>query len=272
MFDISVIIPAYNRIDTLPYCLASILAQTYSPLEIIIIDDASSDSTGSLLEMFDYQRVRLIRHTERLGAQHARNTGVKHAKGSWIAFLDSDDEWLPEKLQQQIDVLQRSKKLICCCDGFQKNQSLLSLGLLDDLKTETVFSQLLEKSSLMYQGLLVHRDCLRAINGLDNEVPAHQEWDTMIRLAELFDFSLLKDPLFVYHLHGGPSITKDILRRADGYAYVVEKHYWKILESGGANLLNKHLLNISKEYLRAGSIELSIKYESMTLEGKILNI
>lgn len=257
MFDISVIIPAYNRLNTLSYCLRSVLDQTYPPLEIIVIDDASSDSLAPLLKDFSDHRIKLISLQEHKGAQYARNFGIQLARGSWIAFLDSDDEWVLNKLEHQVCALKQSNKFICCTDGFLKQQNTISqLNLLDGA-TEPIFSQLLEKSFLMYQGLLVHQNCLKAIGGLDTNVPAYQEWDTMISLSERFDIHLLNEPLFIYHKHEGPSITKDLLKRVQGYAYVVEKHRSNILEYGGKALLAYHQQTISDQYLKIKSNKLT---------------
>lgn len=250
MFDISVIIPAHNRRKTLSYCLHSVLDQTYPPLEIIVIDDASSEPLAPLSKEFSDQRIKLVSLQEHKGAQYARNFGIQQAQGSWIAFLDSDDEWVLNKLERQVQALEQSHKLICCTDGFLKQQNMISqLNLLNGA-SDPVYFQLLERSFLMYQGLLVHQNCLKAISGLDTNVPAYQEWDTMISLSERFDIHLLNEPLFIYHQHEGPSITKDLLRRVQGYSYVVEKHRSKILEYGGQALLAHHQQNISDQYLK----------------------
>src|SRR5690606_27199889 len=93
---ISVIIPAYNAEATIVEAVESVLAQTYRPLEVLIIDDGSSDATAALIEN-KYESVRVIRQSN-AGPSAARNHGIREAKGAWVAFLDADDRWLPEKL------------------------------------------------------------------------------------------------------------------------------------------------------------------------------
>lgn len=258
MFDISVIIPAFNRLKTLSYCLRSVLDQTYPPFEILVVDDASSDSLAPLLDELDDRRIKLITLDKHKGAQYARNVGIDQARGSWLAFLDSDDEWVSNKLERQVYALEQSKKSICCTDGFLKKDNKISqLHLLEQV-SEPIFFQLLQKSFLMYQGLLVHSNCLKAIGGLDTNVPAYQEWDTMISLSEHFNIQLLHESLFIYHQHEGPSITKDLLRRCHGYTYVVQKHASKILQYGGQNLLKFHQKTISDNYLKIASSALPV--------------
>jgi glycosyltransferase involved in cell wall biosynthesis len=117
---ISVVIPAYNAAAHLERTIKSVLAQTHPADEIIVVDDGSSDDTAGVVGFFGDKVILLCQ--ENAGASVARNTGIKTAKGDWIAFLDADDEWLPEKLQLQVEHLQRNPDLvwtmgnyICCC-------------------------------------------------------------------------------------------------------------------------------------------------------------
>ena len=102
---ISVIIPTYNRASLLPRALDSVLRQTWEDLEVIVVDDASRDDTPQVMAACTDPRVRYIRLEKNSGACVARNTGVAQARGEWIAFQDSDDLWLPEKLEKQMAYL-----------------------------------------------------------------------------------------------------------------------------------------------------------------------
>ena len=103
---VSVIIPTFDRISVLPRALDSVLAQTRPAGEVIVVDDGSTDGTAELLER-DYPGVTTIRQSNR-GVSAARNAGLAAASGDWIAFLDSDDEWRPQKLERQLDALAAS--------------------------------------------------------------------------------------------------------------------------------------------------------------------
>jgi len=96
---ISVIIPSYNRANTIGRAIQSALSQSYQDFEIIVIDDGSTDHTEEVIRSFQDSRIRYIRHNRNRGGSAARNTGIHAARGEYIAFLDSDDEWLPQKLE-----------------------------------------------------------------------------------------------------------------------------------------------------------------------------
>ena len=112
---ISVVIPTYNRKDKLPACIESVLAQTYANLEVIVVDDASTDGTQHLFDAPGDPRVRYVRYEQNRGACYARNLGAQHARGSILAFQDSDDHWHADKLQKQYDLLMATGADLCYC-------------------------------------------------------------------------------------------------------------------------------------------------------------
>lgn len=103
---VSVILPTYNRAHLLERAIQSVLDQTYPDFEIIVVDDASIDNTVNIIKGIINERIRYIRHEKNKGAAAARNTGIKLAKGKYIAFQDSDDEWLRDKLEKQIKIFE----------------------------------------------------------------------------------------------------------------------------------------------------------------------
>ena len=110
---VSVIIPTYNRADTIGKAVSSVLAQTYREIEIIIIDDGSTDDTPAVLAGFG-ARIRVLRQSN-AGPSAARNGGAAEARGEYLAFLDSDDEWLPEKIERQVRLMECGNPDVCCC-------------------------------------------------------------------------------------------------------------------------------------------------------------
>ena len=108
--EISVIIPVYNASDTIKKSILSVLEQSYKDYEIIIVDDASTDDITTTLNDIDYPDLKIIHHKKNRGAANARNTGVKEAKGKYVAFLDSDDTWMPDKLKIQHDYMENLKE------------------------------------------------------------------------------------------------------------------------------------------------------------------
>ncbi len=103
---VSVVIPVYNRENTINRAIDSALSQTYSNVEVIVVDDGSTDKTVSIVKEYDDCRIKLICQKERGGANKARNVGIANSQGEYIAFQDSDDEWLPDKLRSQIEAMQ----------------------------------------------------------------------------------------------------------------------------------------------------------------------
>lgn len=106
---VSIIIPTYNRSKTIKRSINSVLYQTYDDFEIIVIDDGSSDGTDKVIKEFNDSRIKYVRHELNRGASAARNTGIKLSRGKYIAFQDSDDVWVPDKLEKQMNVFKSSE-------------------------------------------------------------------------------------------------------------------------------------------------------------------
>src|SRR5215471_7855638 len=109
MPKVSVIIPTHNRAEFLRSAITSVLNQTYQDFEIIVVDDASTDKTPEVVASFHDGKIKYIRHDANKGDAGSRNTGIRNSSGDFLAFLDDDDEWLPEKLQMQVGLLRNSR-------------------------------------------------------------------------------------------------------------------------------------------------------------------
>lgn len=233
---VSVVVPAYNREKTIIRCIDSIMNQTIPPYEIIVVDDGSTDKTIEILEALDCGNLRIIRQNHR-GAQAARNLGIINARGEYIAFLDSDDEWLPELLEESLAVLQKNRDCAVYSNGYICSNNKKRLLKRPECKGNS-YDFILKFGGPMFQSLLVKKQVLMQIGLLDENVPAHQEWDTGIRLAEIVDFVYIKKPLFIWHWHEGGTISKDTDRGMRGYLYIVDKHSEQILHRLGIKVLN----------------------------------
>lgn len=242
---ISVVIPAFNRRDTVNRCLDSVLAQTPPPFEVIVVDDCSSDKTVDAVTSYPERQVRCVSLEKRCGAQAARNRGVAEAKGDWIAFQDSDDEWLPGKLMKQLDALADSgfdPWTVVHGDSIWLDASGKEIKVdLPQVEGEDAYAELLTRPGPMFQSLLVSKLALQEIGYLDVNVPSYQEWDTAIRLAQRCRFVHIREPLFIYHLHQGETISKDAGRGIAGYQYVIDKFREEILAVCGTTVWESHL-------------------------------
>jgi len=249
--EVSVVIPAKNRAHTLQRCIDSILNQTYPATEIVVIDDDSNDNTKEVVNSYRDQGVIYASLLKGKGAQAARNYGVEIARYEWIAFQDSDDIWLPNKLAIQVDALrsrQFDKTVVVHGDGIRRDDTTgKEQRHLVPLTTGCCYERLLIQAAPMFQALLVSKEMVLKAGGLDNECPSYQEWDTAIRLSKYCEFIHIHEPLFVWVWHAGETISKDVRRDVFGFDYVIRSHKEEIITFHGINGWRKlKIRNISK--------------------------
>jgi glycosyltransferase involved in cell wall biosynthesis len=226
---VSVIIPTYNRADFLGQALDSALGQTYKRMEIIVVDDGSTDQTAQLLDTYR-KHIRYIyqEHSER---SKARNLGITESSGEYIAFLDSDDLWLPEKVECQVKILRKDRSIgvsytgvqymnedgspyegKICWAGLERRRRYLY----EDLMTRNVISG-------SASSVLLRRDCLDVAGGFDETMNACEDMDLWRRLALCCRFHKIDLPLVKLRIH--PSNTQGgRSEMAKGY----QKILWKI--------------------------------------------
>ena len=185
---VSVIIPAINRASVLPQSAGSVLAQTMGDLELIIVDDCSTDSTAEAAASLDDPRVKVIRHETNRGVSAARNSGVAAASGRYIAFLDSDDTWLPEKLAVQLAQLEASPhpENMHCSHAFEMEVGGAKVvwpkrgPRPDEAVSDYLFA---ENGQLQTSTWLLARE-LFAKFPFDENLRRHEDWDVLLRLAK----------------------------------------------------------------------------------------
>lgn len=198
---VSIILPAYNRETLVARAIDSVLAQTYTDFELIIVDDASTDGTRAVLERYrDDPRVTLILSDVNRGGAGARNFGLEQAGGELIAFQDSDDIWLPGKLAAQVAALDANPEAGLCYCG-----SLFSEGTRSYYIPEPVFErydgdmsrEILRRNTTSTQVLVVRREILALAGDFDASLKRFQDWDLMIRIAQITPFVFLPEPMVV---------------------------------------------------------------------------
>ena len=186
---ISVIVPTYNRADLIPRAIASIQKQSYQNLEIIVVDDASQDDTESVVRQLNDSRLQYICHPANLGGSEARNTGIKQAKGSYVAFLDSDDVWLSNKLQSQLDAIAKANSVvnIVCYSQFQKSFQVFyqkSILPVAGKQQESVAEYLWLSGGEMLTSTLLISSSLAKATLFNSDLIKHQDLDFVIRLEQ----------------------------------------------------------------------------------------
>ena len=258
MHFVSVIIPTYNRSGFIRRAVKSVLNQTYKWIEIIIVDDGSIDDTVKIISTLGLSdnRIRCLTHKTNRGSQAARNTGIRAAKGEYIAFLDSDDEWLPNKLEKQMPLFSNmDQKIGVVYAGFIKSDQKKNLfNVHEPCFSGSIYKEALRGWIADTNTLVVHRDVLFKSGLWDERIRAYQEWDLCIRLSRFAEFAFIKEPLAIYHIHNETTISKDLLRSANGYSDVVSSHYKEMYRELGRKELATHFITLGALYLKSSDI------------------
>ena len=193
--DISVIIPTYNRKNTLPRAVESVLNQTHKPIEIIVVDDGSTDGTKEWFSEM-YPLVHYI-YQVNSGVSSARNTGINSARGDWIALLDSDDEWLPDKLELQVKLLQNNAELRFC----HTNEIWIRNGVrINQMKKHqkyggNIFNKCLDICRISPSSSLFHTSVIKDVGLFDESLDVCEDYDLWLRITAKYPVLFLDQPL-----------------------------------------------------------------------------
>jgi glycosyltransferase involved in cell wall biosynthesis len=222
ILNVSVIIPTYNRKNLLKRALHSVSIQTFVPQEIIVVDDGSSDGTKDwVLEGFPYVRY-IYQHNS--GVSSARNRGIREAKGSWIAFLDSDDEWMPDKLEKQERAINNSKEAWLCHTNeiWVRNSVRVNQMKKHQKYGGNVFENCLDICRISPSSALIKREVFEMVGLFDESLKVCEDYDLWLRITSVLPIIFLDQPLIVKY--GGHA---DQLSRVD---HGIEQYRIKSLE------------------------------------------
>lgn len=208
MPNVSVIIPTYNREDYICETIESVLTQTYKDFEIIVVDDGSTDNTKEKLVPF-LKNIKLIeqKNSERAVA---RNNGIKNSSGKYIALLDSDDIWTPNKLEKQIDILDLKKDIILtygqCQRINEKSKKIKTAKRQKEGYNGKVFEKLLYRNFVVSATPVIRRDYFEKTTGFETKYVPYEDWEFWIRFSLLGDFYFINEPLGYYRIHSAQSV------------------------------------------------------------------
>lgn len=233
--SLSVIIPSYNRARWLPRSLLSVRKQTLPVNEIIVVDDGSTDATETLIKS-DYPDIVYLQQDNK-GVSTARNHGIEKATGEWLAFLDSDDEWLPDKLEIQKDALAAVSEVKICHteeiwirDGKQVNP------MKKHAKTGGwIFQNCLPLCAMSPSSILIHRSVFETVGNFDESLPACEDYDLWLRITHRYPVAFVEQPLTIKY--GGHD--DQLSRRYWGMDRFRIQALRKILDSGILELENE---------------------------------
>jgi len=272
---VSVIIPTFNRFDLLPRAVRSVLGQTFSDLELIIVDDGSRDKTPKIVEKFKVRdnRVRYIRLRENQGGPRARNIGIKAARGKYIALLDDDDQWLSKKLEWQVEKFHRlSKKVGVVYGGYRKifvDQEREDQIIRPRAKGE-IFQELLRGCPIGSPTNLIRRDCFDRIGLFDVKLKSCQDWDLWLRIGRYYQFEFVDRIVANYYLHRRSQISASADSQISGRLRMLKK-YQKDLNKQPkiASLWQREVV---KYYTIAGRRKEALRFQRQILELELFNL
>lgn len=223
---VSVIIPTYNRANLLSKSIQSVLNQTYTNFELIIVDDGSNDHTEDAVKNFEDERIRYIRHDKNKGLAGARNTGIRFSKGELLSFQDDDDEWLPNKLEKEIKVLKKSDSNVgvvysglCKIDGDKKTYWPEPMHT---LREGNLHNELI-KGNFVHSLTLIRRSCFEKVGLYDEDLRALEDWELYIRISAHYDFKFIDEALIITHLRAD-GLTKNLSLQLNCTEKIFKKH------------------------------------------------
>ena len=239
---VSVIIPTYNREKTIIKCIDSVLKQTYKNIEVIVVDDCSSDNTEKIVKSTYGTKVKYLKLKKNSGACIARNKGIDISKGEYIAFQDSDDVWHEDKLEKQLNIMIEQNADISFCNFNKYSTKSSSYKELPILQEGFIsYEKLLEKSVVSTQCIVAKSCCFKKIK-FDSNMPRLQDWDVILQLSKEFS---------VYHINEGlvdmyvqdDSISSHPEKGLIAIKYIIEKNKEAIYKN--KNILRNIYINVA---------------------------
>lgn len=222
MSSVTAVIPTYNREDTIVRCLSSVEAQTYDEISTIVIDDGSSDETVETVKN-SFRNVRTIELDENNGAPYARNIGIEVSESEYIAFLDSDDEWEPTKIQKQVNLIESLPDeygVIYTGIKEQHGESTEPWPLPDksgDINEDLLFRDHVGPTS----SVLVKQKCFNELGGFREDLEARQDYEMWMRISKKFKFDYVNEHLTTLHTGGKNRISDNVNKRIDSHAKLI---------------------------------------------------
>ncbi len=193
---ISVIIPTFNRADLLVHAIESVLQQSYPNIELWVVDDGSTDHTDVIIEPL-LNDIHFIK-TSNKGVSHARNIGIKSSSSDWVAFLDSDDAWHPDKILKQWKQLCSDKHLISHTEELWIRNGVPTPVLKKYQKSSgDLFERALQYCCISPSSILIHRSVFEKTGLFDEDLPACEDYDLWLRITAHYPVSLVNEPLTI---------------------------------------------------------------------------
>ena len=252
---VSVIIPTFNREDLLPRAISSVLGQSFKDFELIIVDDASTDNTKEIVSTYKDERIIYTRHESNRGQNAALNTGLSIAKGQYVSFLDSDDEWLLSFLSKLLFHMEDGGFDCVYCEAKWGD----GRGIVKSFVIEgDIYQKALKQGYVSHMiTILVKREAVTAVGGFDTQFTVCQDDDLCLRLSKICKFGLIKEQLAIVHNDATFRSFYDLNGYADGWKKLFFKFRNEILEFCGPQILANHFYEVALMYAKAGNTKAS---------------
>ena len=242
---VSVIIPTYNRAQLIGRAIRSVLAQNYSRLEIVVVDDGSSDETDEVVAQIQDDRILYIRLESNLGAAGARNAGVGVARGEFVAFLDSDDEWLLDMVECQLSIFSKYPSIDASFTGFVRcyGRNPEYIAPPSGVDSEPLLlREILRKNFITPQTIMLRRDCFCELGGFDVSLSHREDWDFGVRLLKNKKIKFIDRPLAMVYETPGNLTSMDEAKVVTLELFIAKHH----------NLLSQNPRVLSQHYYFLG--------------------
>jgi glycosyltransferase involved in cell wall biosynthesis len=268
MLAVSIVVPAYNVASVISRAIESVLDQTFTDFEVVIVDDGSRDDTASVVKQFQSDsRIRYVYQSNK-GLPGARNTGIQNSEAELIAFLDADDWWLPTKLEVQVRAMERNPDAGGCFvgatlvfpDGRQERTSSSSRWAKETMYTRLLFGPAVTGSG---SSMTIRKKCFDIVGTFDESMKALEDRDMWLRLAAQFPIIAIDNPLVFIARAGPDNMTSDGRRMARG-AEILQQNIERDMPQQHRHLLprvSRHsYLRIATDYLSVGEHLLCWKF------------
>jgi glycosyltransferase involved in cell wall biosynthesis len=251
---ISVVIPVYNNETTIQETIESVLSQSFSDLELIVINDGSQDSTLKIVSSILDPRLKVFSYPN-AGLAATRNRGVSHASGEYISFIDADDLWTPDKLEAQFKALQGNPQAAVAyswTDWIDESGQFLRPGGHISVNGDVFATLLLRDFVESGSNPLIRAEALAEVGGFDESLPAVEDWDMWLRLAARYEFVCVPSPQILYRVSSS-SMSSNVWKMEAGSLQVIERAFAVAPES--LQHLKREVLGNRYKYLTFKAVE-----------------
>jgi glycosyltransferase involved in cell wall biosynthesis len=261
MVKVSVVIPSYNR-EEVRRAVRSALNQSVQEIEVIVVDDHSSTTASSHLSDIEDDRLEIVRHKVNKGGSAARNTGIKKAKGEYIAFLDDDDEWKREKLEKQLEKLKESAEDYIGCYSkviysSERKKEVVGSTVEGDFTEELLKT---EVEGNFGSTLIVETEIVKQIGGFDEDFERHQDWEFVLRLLEKGKIGVIDEPLAITHSSEGFFSPETTERAKKKLFQEFEEKFNEMSFQDRRGAKAKHYIGLSAGFAHKKKIQKAIYY------------